>query len=216
MCTLPEATRIRHSFHNAVEGFKGLLIDISDDDLDRNGLGVWSVRDLIGHTSRALSTIENYCGHHSKEPVIKGPVEYFSTARALMADKEAWEKRENAIAERGKETGESMGRSPMTFVYDLAERVTIIVDTHADDTEVATPFGQMSLIDYLPTRTFELTIHSLDLAKALSLSIPDILSDAIHDSLILAGEIAAKHSQSPKILLALCGRIELPNNLHIV
>ena len=193
-----------------------MLVDISEDKLDNHGLGVWSVRDLIGHTSRALSTIENYCGHHREEPFIKGPVEYFLTARSSMTDKEVWEKRENAIAERGKETGESMGRSPITFVYNLAERVIVLVDTHDDDTEIATPFGQMSLINYLPTRTFELTVHSLDLAKALSLSIPDVLSDAIHDSLILAGEIAAKHPQSPEILLALCGRNELPDNLHIV
>lgn len=46
------------------------------------------------------------------------------------------------------------------------DRVLSLVDGWSDDAPVAMAAGAMALVDYLPTRTFELAVHSLDLARA--------------------------------------------------
>ena len=38
-----------------------------------------------------------------------------------------------------------------------------------DDPVISTIFGGMRLSDYLPTRTFELVVHGLDIARAAQL-----------------------------------------------
>jgi hypothetical protein len=48
----------------------------------------------------------------------------------------------------------------------------------------------MTLIDYLPTRTFELTVHSLDLARALGIESLAVLGPAVSACCELAGRLA--------------------------
>jgi hypothetical protein len=74
----------------------------------------------------------------------------------------------------------------------------------------------MTLIGYLPTRTFELAVHSLDLAGALHLAVPQVLGPAVSASLVLAAEIAAASPEAPQVLLALCGRRRLPEAFSVV
>ena len=49
-------------FSSAAGSYLELLGDIRDDQWDLPGLGVWTVRDLAGHTARAILTVENYLG----------------------------------------------------------------------------------------------------------------------------------------------------------
>ena len=75
--------------------------------------------------------------------------------------------------------------------------------------------GGMRLSAYLPTRTFELTVHSLDIAAASGLEVtppPQALGDALH----LAIDVALICGDGHTLLRALTGRRPLPNNYSIV
>ena len=51
---------VREAFGEAARAFAELVRSLPADSWDRPGLGKWSVRDLVGHTSRALITVETY------------------------------------------------------------------------------------------------------------------------------------------------------------
>jgi uncharacterized protein (TIGR03083 family) len=206
---------VRSSFHGAVDGFVELVGAVPAGRFDDPALGTWTVRDLIGHASRALSTIEDYCGRESDGPIVDGPAEYFTLAGASPPGSDARRKRDESIAERGKQAGAALGDEPATAVRALAERVTALVDATEDEMPMATAAGRMTLVGYLPTRTFELVVHGLDLAGALGLRVPPALGPAIAASTALAGEIAAARPEAPLVLLALCGRRNLPATFSV-
>lgn len=207
---------VRSSFQSAMDGFVALVATVPPGQLDRAGLGTWSVRDLIGHASRALSTIESYMGQTSDGAHLEGPAAYFAAAGAAPPGSAARAERDASITERAKESGEALGDDPGAAVRALAAHVAALVDASEDDTPMATALGQMTLSTYLPTRTFELVVHSLDVARALDLEVPEALGSGIAASVVLAGEIAARHPAAPQVLLALCGRRGLPEAFSVV
>jgi hypothetical protein len=70
---------------------------------------------------------------------------------------------------RGRQAGAALSAEPTEAVRVIAARVIPLVERATDDTVVGTPWGGMRLIDYLPTRVFELSIYTLDLAEALAI-----------------------------------------------
>ena len=61
---------VRDAFRNAAEWFSSVTHQ-AGDALDEAVLGVWNVRDLIGHTSRAVTTVESYLT--SETPAVEVP-----------------------------------------------------------------------------------------------------------------------------------------------
>ena len=47
---------------------------------DQFGLGEWTVRDLVGQTSRALLTVETYLDQETAAVEVTSPVEYFTSS----------------------------------------------------------------------------------------------------------------------------------------
>jgi hypothetical protein len=58
---------------------------------------------------------------------------------------------------------------------------------------------------YLPTRTFELAVHGLDIARAVDISIA-LPADVLEEATALAAHIAAAEGNGETVLLALTGR----------
>jgi hypothetical protein len=121
-----------------------------------------------------------------------------------------------AIAQRGRETGAELGADPAGAVREIVERITSLLRDTPEDAMVATPAGTMTLIGYLPTRTFELAVHGLDLARALGVEPPASLLPAVAASLELAGAIGARLPSAPELLLLLTGRPGLAGTLSVV
>jgi len=80
---------------------------------------------------------------------------------------------------------------------------------------VATPVGGMRLADYLPTRIFELTVHTCDLATALGEQF-EVPQAAGVESLSLVGELAARAGRAGPLLRAATGRGGLPNGFTVL
>lgn len=172
------------------------------------GLGEWTVRDLVGHTSRALLTVERYRDDVPGPVDIPSAVEYFRRMLASAGDPVA-------VAERGREAGSALGEWPEQAVADIADRVLALLARTPADATAATPAGRMRVVDYLPTRTFELTVHTCDLAVALGLpaNVPEAAAVA---STALAGELASGSGQAAALLLAVTGRRPLPEGFTVL
>jgi uncharacterized protein (TIGR03083 family) len=198
------SSAVRSTFAESATAFVELVRQIEADAWGEPGLGVWNVRDLVGHASRSFSTIESYLGTTTTEPHLDGPAAYFRAVQSfVLADPEG-------VAQRGRDAGSALGEDPAASIEALAERVTALVADSADDEPVGTPMGTMTLAGYLPTRVFELTVHSLDLARALDLLQPAGLDAGIRLSLELLGQLAGDSPGAVAVLMTLTGRAELP------
>ena len=68
---------------------------------------------------------------------------------------------------------------------------------------------------YLPTRTFELAVHGLDIARATGLSF-DVPDDVLDEAMVLAARIGVATGDGETLLLALTGRAALPASFSVV
>lgn len=202
-------TRIRNDFRRAAEVFADTVAAVPPREWERPALGTWTVRDLVGHTSRALSTVASYLdpGSRAEYPELPEPVAYYRAS--ATADPEA-------IAQRGRQAGLALGQDPQAAVRTLAQRVLSLVATAADDAAVATPVGTMTLGDYLPPRTFELVVHTLDLLRALAAPVPPGLREPLAAALQLAVRLSAESGHGAEVLLALTGRRPLPAGFTVL
>ena len=202
-----DSARVRDAFAEAADYFVATVARVPADGWDRPGLGEWSVRALVGHTSRALLTVETYLDAGAERVDVPGPVEYFLVGLAT-AD-------HGAIAERGRQAGAALGDDPAGAVRALTERVVARVQRAADSDLVGTSAGGMTLIAYLPTRVFELAIHTLDLAAALGVagSLPDATAAVTLD---LVAALARRRGRDTALLLAATGRGALPTGYTVL
>lgn len=200
-------TGARTAFSQAASWFVSTTA-AARDRWDGPGLGEWTVRDLVGHTSRALLTVETYLDQPITAVEVSSPVDYFRLVLAGAGSPAA-------VAQRGRDAGAALGADPAGAVESIATRVLARIDATGEDALVATPVGGMRLGDYLPTRTFELTVHSCDLAAALGQSV-DVPEAAAVDSLTLLGGLATRAGQAGPLLLAATGRGALPSGFTVL
>ena len=200
---------VRDWFNAAAAGCRTVVEAITPDQLDRPGLGEWDVRALLGHTSRSLLTIEAYLDPRSTQtPSLHGAAAYYRAALAGLADPAA-------VTERGRAAGSALGPDPVRTFVEIATTVTALVEASPAATVCLTPVGAMTLIDYLPTRAFELTVHGIDLARATGQQVPDDLVGAITPAVRLCAELAPAQ-QRLTALLALTGREPLPEGFSVL
>jgi uncharacterized protein (TIGR03083 family) len=178
------------------------------DRWDEPGLGEWTVRDLVGHTARALLTVESYLAAPPPAVTLGSSADYLHAAGASLADPAA-------VAQRGRDAGAALGEDPLSTVRATADRVLAVVADTSDDAVCATPVGGIRLADYLPSRVLELTVHTVDLHDALALE-PLPPADAARISLALVGELAVRTGGAPAVLRATTGRAGLPAGFSVL
>jgi uncharacterized protein (TIGR03083 family) len=118
------------------------------------GLGRWTVLELVAHGNRAHTTVEEYL--LSPQLPVGPESDYFSEAR---------------INERAREAVLALGDDPRGSVVSTAARVTALVRSTPADATLGSPARTTTLAEYLPSRIAELTVHSLDLTRALGVEI---------------------------------------------
>jgi uncharacterized protein (TIGR03083 family) len=165
------------------------------------GLGEWDVRALVGHTSRSLLTVEAYLARPAQTAEIPSAADYFRATRVMAAGP--------AVAQRGRDAGDALGDDPASAVAEIAARVVPLVDAQDGGALLTTIAGGMRLEDYLPTRTFELAVHTSDLARALDEPL-DVPATSAVQALRLVTELAAGDGRAGPLLLAATGRTGLP------
>ena len=199
---------IREAYESAAGLFVNTVAQVGPTQWEQPGLGVWTVRDLVGHTSRALLTVELYLAKPVAQREGTRPVDYFLRAQAGLADPAS-------VAARGREAGVALGPDPIAAVRDIAARVLAQVQTASDEVLVSTPVGGMRLIDYLPSRIFELAVHTLDIAAVLpaTVTLPEtVAAVALH----LLADMALQPDKAATLLLAATGRRALPAGFWVL
>ena len=182
------------------------------------GLGEWTVRDLVGHTSRALFTIENYLDLAAEEDAagVAAPIEVTSPSayydRALAAGTP------EMIAQRGRETAATLGARPAAAVAAIAARVLARVATLDGSEPADTPAGRIRIMEYLPSRTVELTVHTSDLLQsqgvpAAEQTVPEAAAAA---TLHVLADLAAQKGVSAPLMRAATGRAPLPAGFTVI
>ena len=198
------------TFESAARSFAGLVRRIPGDAWGGPGLGDWDLRSLVGHTSRSLVTVSTYLQTPAEREDVATPQEYYARIRAVASDLGA-----DAIVERGRQAGRDLGANPAAAVDDLVERVL------GELTEAGNPLIEVigglgvRLHTYLPTRTFELAVHGLDIARAtgLSFALPE---DVLDEAAVLATRIGVATGDGETVLLSLTGRAVLPPSFSVV
>jgi uncharacterized protein (TIGR03083 family) len=199
-------TTSRRAFADAAKWFVATTA-LVDGRWAESGLGEWDVRSLVGHTSRALLTVETYLGRPAEVVEVESAVGYYDATRALAAGP--------GVAERGREAGTALGADPAAAVAAIAARVVPVVAA-CDGTEVITTIaGGMRLSDYLPTRTFELVVHTADLAAAIGVpaEVPPVPAAQALD---LVSRLAVTQDLAGPLLRAATGREGLPPGFSVL
>jgi len=199
---------VRAAFVKASENFVATTALVPADRWDEPALGEWSTRDLVGHTSRSLLIVEAYLAKGGDNIDVPNGVAYFLAALGDTVD-------DSAVAERGRQAGAALGDDPPDAVRVIAARVVPLVEQSPDDAVVGTPWGGMRLIDYLPTRVFELSIHALDLAAALNVEsqLPEPAATVTWE---LIAQLARRGGTENDVLRAVTGRAALTGEYSVL
>jgi uncharacterized protein (TIGR03083 family) len=206
----PESSGAVATFASAAHSFAALVHDIPADRWDGPGLGEWDLRALVGHASRSLITVSTYLAHAAEREDITTPQEYYAKVNpAALGISQA------GIVERGRQAGRDLGDDPAATVDGLVSRVLDELSEAGNPLIQVIGGAGIRVHTYLPTRTFELAVHGLDIARAVDISFP-IPADALEEATALAARIAVAEGHGLTVLLALTGRAELPAPFSIV
>ncbi|TNU73861.1 hypothetical protein FH969_09235 [Miniimonas arenae] len=186
----------------AAAGWAVDLVAQVGDRWGEPGLGVWDVRALVGHLSRSFRTVAEYLARPAASVAVPDAASYYRATAELA--------RQAGVAERGVEAGRALGTDPAVAFAALADEARTIVDRCTGSELPTTIAGGIRLVDYLPTRTLELTVHGCDLAVALGLA-PAPPAVAARRTLGLLTELAVRAGEdggdvAGRVLLALTGR----------
>jgi uncharacterized protein (TIGR03083 family) len=204
----------RRTYRAAAVSFAGLIARVPADRWDSPGLGEWTLRDLTGHAvSSALRQVPAVLAAPGTGPAVDSPEGYWTFARSVPA--EMYEAAVHASSADARTTGRELGDDPAAMVRELVGKATAALAYAGDDDVVAAPVGGMRVRDWVPTRTFELVVHGMDIAAAAGVP-DDMPGTAVAEATSLAARVAAALGEGPLILRALTGRTALPAGFSVL
>ena len=199
---------IRETYLEAGEYFASIVDQVDIDDWDSPALGEWCIRDLAGHTYRSFTTVLSYSLKPADKLDLERPVDYFLEAQKVLADPKH-------LAERGRAAGLEIIDDPRMMVRGFAMYVKNKLLELPDDFILKSPFGGIRLIDYLPTRTFELIIHTMDLAKSVGV-VSDPPEAGMEATIDIIGQMALSRGYASDLILSVTGRGQLPAGFSVL
>ena len=94
-------------------------------------------------------------------------------------------------------------------------RAEQVLDAAGDDTIIAYDNGGIRFVDYLETRVFELTVHTLDLANAIGVEV-EPSREAMGVTLQLLAALAVESGRGAPLVLSGTGRGPLPEGYSVL
>jgi hypothetical protein len=184
----------RRAFRSAAVSFADLVARVPTERWNDPGLGGWTLRELIGHAAGSgLGQVPGVLATRTEEIARASSEDYWIVARLETPETAA--------------TGEDPAA--------LAGLATQALGRVEDDDLVETPAGGMRVRDWIPTRTFELVVHGLDIAAAARIEMhldPEVFAQAAAQ----AARAVAMAGQGPELLRALTGRAPLPATITML
>lgn len=186
--------------------FLDVVAGLEADDWTRPALGDWNVKELVAHTLRAFTTIDNFLDRPCSDVEIGSAAAYYATVLAVP-EVHTW------VAERGREAAARLSDDPRD---DVAAQVAATLDrlSRTSGDEIGTTAGgAMRLDDYLGTRLVELVVHHADLCAALgepTEGLGDVQLEVL--TTVLA---SASDDDRTRVLRAVLGRESLPPGFSV-
>ena len=196
----------REAFASAAQWFLETAASVGERWEDP-ALGEWDVRALVGHTSRSFLTVETYLADPATSVDIASTADYYRATRALATGP--------AVTDRGRQAGMALGDDPVATLRSIAARVLALVETQDGTELVSTIAGGIRLSDYLPTRTFELVVHTADLATALGRPL-DVPAVPARQALQIVTDLAVDDGLAGVLLLTATGRPARPAGFSVL
>jgi uncharacterized protein (TIGR03083 family) len=186
-------------FETAAHAFLDLVAKVKVSQWGEPALGVWDVRSLVGHTSRAILTVEQYLGA-DPAPEVTAPdaEEYYVRVFNDYTDNDA-------IAARGVEAGKALNEDSGAQLEATLRRALVLIEKNGPERVVAIGAIGIPLGEYLRTRVFELVVHGMDIARATNQE-HGIPADVVANVADLAARVAVRKGDGEAILFALTGR----------
>jgi uncharacterized protein (TIGR03083 family) len=183
------------AYRDASAFFVEVVEKIPEGDWMAPGLGAWNIRDLVGHTNRNHTLIEEHL-LHPQVPLPRDSA-YFD---------------DDAIEQRGRDAAKALGSDPVAVVKASSAQAIHLVSATAPEATIGSPVATMALEEYLPSRIAELTIHTLDLEKAIGIEIA-VPPTALEES--LKWVIRRLGQDGILVLRSLTGRSHLPVDFSV-
>ena len=205
------------AFAAATDWFVATVDAVGPTRWEDPGLGEWTLRQLVGHTSRALVTVQEYyrpsCPadvsvppETDGDPVEQAAASFLGTHGATQLHKD--------VAERGRQAGAALGPVPADTVTGLAGRVTALVRSAPEGALFVTRFGPKGFTSSLCTRMVELVIHTVDIGDACALD-TDVPESAARITLAVMVETARRRGSGTEVMRALGGRAGLAPGFNV-
>ncbi len=198
----------RLAYRQAVAGFLDTAGKVPAEQWDAPVLGVWSVRDLVGHTSRSITRVEEFGVQRAQSVDIASAAHHYRRSLRQPSD-------DQRVAERGIAAGRELGDDPLATMNADWARAESVLDATGDDTVIAYDNGGIRFVDYLETRVFELTVHTLDLANAIGVEV-EPSREAMGVTLQLLAALALESGRGVPLALSGTGRGPLPDGYSVL
>ena len=196
------------AYRQAVVCFLETAAKVKPEQWDASALGVWSVRDLVGHMSRSITRIEEFGTQRAESVDITSAVHHYRRSLRQPSDDER-------VAQRGREAGQALGDDPLATMNADWSRAEPVLDATDEDAIIAYDNGGIRFGDYLETRVFELTVHTLDLANAIGVEV-EPSREALGVTLQLLAALAVESGRGAPLALSGTGRGPLPDGYSVL
>lgn len=187
--------------------FVATVVALDVDVWDGPGLGDWTLRELVGHTMRAFSTIDHFLDHPRDDAAVGSASEYYRIALGTRPDVHA------TVAERGRQAGRDLGPDPVAAVVDQVSGTLGRLGSTSGEEVGTTVVGGMRLSNYLETRIVELVVHHSDVRAAVGAPPGDLgPAGALVAATIFA---SATSADQLRVVRAILGRDDLPAGFNV-
>lgn len=183
------------------------VVDLDPAAWDGPGLGEWSLRELVGHTLRAFTTVDRFLDEPREHADVESAGEYYRIALGSTADVH------RMVADRGREAGAALGADPAASAADIVTRTLERLSATTGAEIGVTAVGGMRLTDYLETRLVELVVHLSDVCAAIGRPVGDLGAAGVRaQSTVYASASAADRDL---VLRSMLGRASLPGGFSV-
>ena len=199
---------VKDAYREALGFFFDVVGRIEPGQWGEPALGVWSVKELVGHTARSVFLVDEFGAQRADAADVTSAAHHYHVSLAP-------EGVDDAIAERGREAGEALGGDPLARLAEGRARAERRVAETDAETIIAYTNGGIALGHYLETRVLELTVHTLDLAAALGVE-AEPPREPLRCALHLLAELAVDSGHGGRFALAATGRGLLPDRFSVL
>jgi uncharacterized protein (TIGR03083 family) len=171
----PDTQRVRSAFRESAQWFSAVVDDIAPEQWSVHALGVWSLRELVGHCSINCTRILQLLDPTGAPARRVGPLAFWSVVLG-----EARSATHATIAENAVGAADDLGDAPASALRDLVTQTIRLVVESEDTAPIRFgSMGELALIDFLPSRIVEFVAHGLDVCRAIERDAADVPVDAV-------------------------------------